>query len=128
MITHDSSVNFQLMHFVLWAKRFHESTNFDTFHNSHSVMMKFCQIPHMSFSKPQVHFSSNLAWLFSVMKDNSSVLFRTKVFTLHERDESKCKLLRLFSAQIKIHQILLIFETTNRLFFKFCITLKYHEI
>ena len=31
----------------------------------------------MSFSKPQVSFSSNFASLFSVMKDNSSVL-RTK--------------------------------------------------
>ena len=30
--------------------------------------------------------------------------------TLHKRDQSKCELLRLLSASIKIHQILAIFE------------------
>ena len=34
------------------------------------------------------------------------------------KDQSKCKFLRLLSAQIKIHQIL-IFETTNQFSFKF---------
>ena len=47
--------------------------------------------------------------------------------TLHERDQSKCKFLRLLSAPIKIHQILVIFETRNCFFFKFCITLQCHE-
>ena len=37
------------------------------------------------------------------------------------------QILRLLRAQIKIHQILVIFETTNRFFFKFCITIRYHE-
>ena len=34
-------------------------------------------------------------------------------YTLHKRDQSKCKIFRLFGAQIKIHQILIIFETKN---------------
>ena len=33
----------------------------------------------MSFSKPQVSFSWNFEWPFSVIKDNSSVLFWSKV-------------------------------------------------
>ena len=41
------------------------------------------------------------------------------LYTLHKRDQSKCKFFRLFSTQIKIHQILVIFETKN----KFCTTL-----
>ena len=37
----------------------------------------------MLFSKPQVSFSSNFAWLFSVMKDNSYVLFQIKHYIFH---------------------------------------------
>ena len=36
----------------------------------------------MSFSKPQATFSSNFKWLFSVMKDNSSVPFWVKGYIL----------------------------------------------
>ena len=39
----------------------------------------------------------------------------------------KSKFWRLLSAQIKIYQILVIFETKNRFFFKFCINLQYQE-
>ena len=35
--------------------------------------------------------------------------------------------MRLLSARIKIHQILVSFETTNQFFFKFCINLQRHE-
>ena len=35
-----------------------------------------------SFSKPQVNFSSNFTLLFSVMKDNSSVLFWVKHYII----------------------------------------------
>ena len=40
-----------------------------------SALMKIFQISLMSFSKPEVSFSSNFALLFSVMKDNSFLLF-----------------------------------------------------
>ena len=70
----------------------------------------------MLFSKPQVSFSSNFASISSFTKD-----------TFHGIDQSKCKFLRILSAWIKIHQILLSFETTNQFFFKFCINLQCHE-
>ena len=66
----------------------------------------------MLFSKPQVSFSSNFASLSSVMKDN---FFRSKTT---RKGRSKCKIVRLLSARIKIHQILVIFET-NQFFFNF---------
>ena len=54
----------------------------------------------------------------------SFVLFLGQIlYTLHKRDQSKCKFFRLFSAQIKIHQILVIFETKNKFLSKFCTTL-----
>ena len=52
----------------------------------------------MSFSKPQVSFSSNFASLFSVMKDNSSVL-RTKGTNQSGNFEN-------FECSGKIHRIL----------------------
>ena len=42
---------------------------------------KFAKIL-MSFSKPQGSFSSNFTWLFSVVKDNSSILFQVKDYIL----------------------------------------------
>ena len=81
----------------------------------------------MSFFKSQVSFSLNFASLFSVIKDNSSVLFLGQTLnTLHNRNQLKCKFVRLLSVQVKIHQILVIFET-SQFFFKFCITLQGHE-
>ena len=41
----------------------------------------------MSFSKQQVSFSSNFASLFNVMRDNSSVLFQLKQYTLCSKVE-----------------------------------------
>ena len=82
----------------------------------------------MLFSKPQVSFSSNFASLSSAMKDNSSFFFLDQTLhTFHAKNQSKHKFLRLFSARIKIHQILVSFETANQFFFKFCINLQCHQ-
>ena len=107
------------MHFILWTDWSHESTNFDTFKCSDE------NLPNSSchFPNHKVSFSSNFAWLFIVIKDNSSVLFLVKCYILcTKRDKSQCKFWRI-ECSIKIHQILVIFERTNRFFFKFCITL-----
>ena len=50
-----------------------------------------------------------------------------RLHIFHGRNKSKCKLLRLLSTPIKIQQIFISFETTNRFFFKFCINLQCHE-
>ena len=70
----------------------------------------------MSFFKPQVSFASDFASLFTVMKDNSSVLFRSNLIYFAQK-VVKVKLLRILSAQVKIHEILAISETTNQFFF-----------
>ena len=143
VITHNSPVNFKLKHFLLWIKGPNKSPNFETFLCSGEILPNsscdfpnhksvFLQISHhsllswtitpwyfrvfwwkfakflMSFSKPQVNFSFYLGQTLD---------------TLHERYQSKDKFFRLLSPLIKIHQILVIFETTNLFFFKFCITL-----
>ena len=55
-----------------------------------------------------------------------SLLLGQTLYTLYERDQSKCKFFRLLSAIIKVYQILVIFETTNWIFLKVCIILQYH--
>ena len=77
----------------------------------------------MLFSKPQVNFFQTFND-YSVSWNITLYCFRSKG---QKRDQSKCKCFRLFSAWIKIHQILSIFETKNWFFFKFCTTLQYHE-
>ena len=65
----------------------------------------------MSFSKPQVSFSSNIPSLFGAMKDNSY-------------GPIKVKILRISSARVKIHQICVTLETATQFFFEFCINLE----
>ena len=71
------------------------------------------------FSKPETSFSLNFAWLFSVIKANSSVLFLVKCYILCTKGTNRSANFGDFSAGIKIHQILVIFETTNQFFFRF---------
>ena len=68
-MAHNSSVNFKIIPFLLWAKGSHQSPNFDTYLKVKALI---------SFFKPQVSFSSKFVSLFSVMKDNSSVLLQLK--------------------------------------------------
>ena len=87
-MTHNSSVNFKVIHFLSWMKESHQSPNFDTFECSAE-----------NFPNSSCHFLN----------------------------QSKCKVFRISSARVKIHQILVTFETKNQLFFKFCIALQAHE-
>ena len=116
VMTQNSSVNFKFKYFQLWTKESHESPDFE----------KFPKLP-MLFSEPQNSFSSNFASLSSVMKELLCTFLDQTLHTFHGRNKSKCKFLRLLSARIKTHQILISFETTNQFSFKFCINLQCHE-
>ena len=92
-----------------------------------SVLMKICQIPHVMFQT-----TSHFLFKFSMtpqcheLQLPCTFLGQTS-YTLHKKDQSKCKFFRLPNARIKIHQILVIFETKNRFFFTFGTTLQYYE-
>ena len=47
--------------------------------------MQICQIPYVNF-KTQVNSSPSFVFLFSVMKDNSSVLFQLKQYILYSKE------------------------------------------
>ena len=75
-----------------------------------SVLMKICQI------------------LLVIFQTTSKFFFLFRSNAVHFAWKGPIKFFRLLSAQINIHQILAIFETTNWFSFKFCTTLQYHEI
>ena len=79
----------------------------------------------MSFSKLQVNFSSNFAWLFSVLKNNPSVLFQVKRYILHTKETNQ----RLLSAWMKINQSIVMFEirTTIKKYMRFEVK-KYRQV
>ena len=104
------------MHFLFWTKESHQSPNFGTSKCSSG-----------NFLNSLYHFSNRKASFLQTLHDTSvswkiaPLYFLSQtLYTLHKREQSNCKLLRLLSAQIKIHQILLILETN--FFFNFWIT------
>ena len=79
--------------------------------------------------KRQADSSANFVFLFSFMKDNSSVLFLTQtIYTLLKRSLSKWNFLILLSAQVKICPIPDVsLETSSRFLSKFCIPLQFYK-
>ena len=120
VMTHNSFVNFNLILFLLWIKRSHQSRNSETFKCSGEML------PHFSGHFP--NHRSVFLQILHVMKDNSSVLSLGQLLnTFHYRNQWNCKFLRLWSTRAKIPQILVIFETTDQFFFKFCVNFLGHE-
>ena len=101
-MTHNSSVNFKLTHFLLWIKGSHQIFNSETskcsgknLPNHKSV---FLQILH--------HFS--VSWKLLLC-----IFLAQTFYTLFKRSPLICTLLRLLSARVKIPQITYVnFETT----------------
>ena len=101
VMTHNSSVNFTLIHFLLWTKRYYESLNFETFKGSgENLPNSPCHFPnHKSYFLPILHHSSrHERQLFC------NFLAQT-LYTLVRRSPLKCKFFRLSSARVKIRQI-----------------------
>ena len=106
------------MHFLLRTKGSHE-TNFDIFKCSdENVLTSSCHFPTHRSVFLQILHDSSVSWNILLCTFLGQTLY-----TLHKRDQSQCKCFRLFGAQIKIHQILVIFDTKNKCLFKFCTTL-----
>ena len=97
------------MYFVLCTKGSHESTNFENLKCSdQNLPNSSCSFPNHKSVFPQI------LTLHCHERQLLCTFLNQTLYTLHERDRSNCKFLRLLSAQIKIHQILLIFKTINR--------------
>ena len=183
VMTHNSSVDFKLILFLLWIKGSHQSSNFETFKCSgenlpysscHFPTHKsaFLQILHhslvswkitplyfsrpnikyfprqeqmklrnfwdfwvlgsnftkfLSFVKQQISFSSNFASLFSVMKDNPSVLFRLNIKYFPQQEQMKVRIFVTFECLGQISPNSCHFWNNRSVFPQFCINLQGHD-
>ena len=107
-----------------------EAHTFSTWDKSTPQNIQFW-VPTLSalFSKPQLSFLQILHHSLASWKITPMYFFRSSITYISHfsRDQSKCKLLKLLSTLIKIHQILVTFKTTNQFYFKFCINLQCQE-
>ena len=119
VMTHNYSVNFKLIYFLLWIKGSYRSSNFETFKCSgENLPCSSCHFPNHKSIFLQIFHQSSMTW-----KIISLYVFRSNVIYFVQKEPIKVKILRISNAQIKIHQVLVIFETTNQFFCKFSITL-----
>ena len=124
VMTHSSTVNFKPIHFLLWTKGSHQSSNFVTFKCSGE------NLPNSSGHFPsnksvflQILHHSSLSWKITPL-----YFFSSNNIYFPQKEPIKWKSLRLLSAQFKICQISYTnFETTSRFLSKFCIPLQFHE-
>ena len=95
-------VNFKLIRFYFEKK---DPIKVPIFRLSNMLWWKFAKLL-ISFLKAQVNFPSNVASIFSAIKQNCPILFLTQtVYTLFKRSPLKCTFLRFLSAGVKIRQI-----------------------
>ena len=110
-------VNFKLIRFYFEKK---DPIKVPIFRLSNMLWWKFAKLL-ISFLKAQVNFPSNVASIFSAIKQNSPILFLAQtLYTLFKRSPLKCTFLRFLSAQITICWIP---EIASQFYFKFCIIL-----
>ena len=123
-MTHNSSANFKVIHFLLWAKGSHQSSNFDTFECSgENLSNSLCQSWNDKLIPLQILYPFSVLWKITPL-----YFFSSKNIYFAQRRLLKWKILRLSSAQVKIHQIPHVnFETTSQFLFKFCIILHCHD-
>ena len=113
VMTHNSSVNFKLIHFLFWTKGSYQSENLPN---------SSCHFPNDKSVFLQILYHSSVSWNITPLSFFSSNNIYFILIPL------KWKFLRLLSAQIKICQIPHVnFETTNRFLSKFCILFQFHE-
>ena len=82
-------------------------------------IFEFCSGENLSYSSiyfPKLVFLQVLHHFLVSWKITPLYFFSSNITGM---DQSKCKFLRLLSTRIKIHQILVIFETTDQFSFKF---------
>ena len=65
VMTHNASVNFKVIHFLLWAKGSHQSSNLDTFQCSGENFPNSCHFPSNKSVFIQILHHSSISWKIS---------------------------------------------------------------
>ena len=118
------SVNIKLIHFLLWTKGSHQSSNFYTFECSgENLPNSSCHFPNAS----QLFFKFCITLQCHERKLLCTFLAQT-IYTLLKRSTLKLKFLRLPSALVKIRRTLHVnFEMASQFLLKFCIIFHCHD-
>ena len=120
-MTHNSTVNFKHIHFLLWTKGSHQSSNFDIFERSGE------NLPNSWY-----HFPNNKSFFFQILHHSSMswkitppYFFSSNNIYFAQKKRIKVKTFETFerSGQIPYAN----FETTSRFLSKFCTPLQFHE-
>ena len=104
-MTHNSTVNFKVIHFLLWAKRSHQNSNFDNFEcsgenlpnysrNFPSNKSVFLQILHhtsLSWKMTRLYFFSSSNIYFAQKETNKVKIFETFECSGHNLSNSLCQ-------------------------------------
>ena len=123
VMTYNSSVNFKIMHFLLWMRESHKNPNFEIF----QVLWWKCAVFLLSFSNYKSGFLQILHHFLVSWKIIPLEFFRSYLIYFAQKEPVKVKTLRILSHPVKIHQVLVVFETKNQFFSKFCINPQCHE-
>ena len=120
VMTHNSTINLKLLHFLFWTKGSYESSNFDTFECSGQ-----------NLQNSSCHFRSNKSVFLQFLHHSSVSMFLTLILSLlNIGPELKWRFLRLLSAWVKFclpKNLYANFETTSRFLCKFCISFQFHK-
>ena len=112
-MTHNFSVNFDLIHFLLWTIGSDQSSNFDTFKCSVENLPNSC------------HFPSNKSIILYILHHSS---MSWEITPLSFFSSNNIYFVQKSRAPAKFSQISYVnFETTTKFLSKFCILLQFHE-
>ena len=124
-ITHNSSVNFKVIPFLLWTKGSHQSSNFDTFKCSgENLRNSSCLFSNQWSVFLQNLHNSSVSWKITPLYFCSS---NNIYFGHKEPIKTKKKFPDFSSARVKICEVHVNFKTTSQLVFNFCIILYCHN-
>ena len=123
VITHNSTVSFKVIHFLLCIKGSNESPNFENFMCSGENLPNSSGnfLNHKSLFL-QILYHTLLSWNITPLYFLAQTLY-----TLVKTSSFKCKFLKLSSSRVKIRQIRYVsFEATSRFFLRVFIILQCH--
>ena len=121
-MTHNSSVNFKVIPFLLLTKGSHQSSNFDTFKCS-SEKLPNCSchfLNHKSVFLQKLH-NSSVSW-------KTTPLYFCSSNIIYFGHKEPIKIQNFSSARVKIYEIPHVnLKTTSQFLFNFCIILHCHD-
>ena len=114
VMTHNSSVNFKFILFLLWTKGFHQSSNFDTFKCSGENLPNFCLFSNQWSVFLQNLHNSSVSWKITPLYFCSS----NDIYLCHKEPTKTKKFFRLSESSGQNLQ--------SQFLLNFCVTLHCH--